>query len=402
GANSKSITLGPLQTSDSGASIYCQARSLGYADSSLNPIWTNSTAATLTISPQAVFEPGLLKEDWWTNGVTSRAVVENGSVGNPNFTYTTPLFEGPSGTGNGNGPTIDFVQRIDGYFVPPTTDLYTFFTDSDDDSDFFISTDASPANKRLVAQEAGWSGVRNWVSAGGGGSVASQKRSDQWSPNGGPTVPYQAGISLNGGQLYYIEQVHHNGAAGGTHATATFKRTSEPDPVNGVQTRFVTNTIGMYVPRIQWVAFLQQPHNATAVSGGNSVTFTVAGTSDPSPLIIGSSDNPLTFINGAGGSPLYYQWYKNGTLIPGATASSYTLPDVLPSDQGAQFVCGLRALGYADNSLNRIFSNSVAAVLTVVTDTVPPSVTFAATFQNTNWAPPQFIVNVTFSEWMNA
>jgi hypothetical protein len=75
---------------------------------------------------------------------------------------------------------------------------------------------------------------------------------------------------------------------------------------------------------------------------------------------------------------------------------------VLPSDQGAQFVCGLRALGYADNSLNRIFSNSVAAVLTVVTDTVPPTITYAATFQNTNQVPPQFIVNVTFSKWMNA
>ena len=236
----------------------------------------------------------------------------------------------------------------------------------------------------------------------GGGSTASQKRSDGWSPDGNVTIPYQLGISLNGGQLYYIEQVHHNGAAGGTHATATFKVYSEPDPVDGDQTQFVTNRIGMYVPRIQWVAFLQQPNNATALSGGNSVTFTVAGTNDPVSLKIGTTANPLTFIGGAGGSPLQYQWYKNGTPIPGATGSSYTLPYVLPSDQGAQFVCGLRALGYADNSLNRIYSNSVAAVLTVVTDTVPPTISYAATFENTNQVPPQFIVNVTFSKWMNA
>jgi len=400
GANTKSITLGPLQSSDSGSSIYCQMRSLGYSDNSLNPIWTNSTAATITISPQAVFEPGVLKEDWWTNGVTARAVVENGSVGNPNFTYTTPLFEGPSGTGNGNGPAIDYVQRIDGYFVPNTTGSYVFFTDSDDDSDLFISTDSSPANKRLVAQEAGWSNVRSWTAAGGGGSVTSQKRSDQWTPDGGVTIPYQSGIALTAGVPYYIEQVHHNGAAGNTHATATFKLISDTDPAIGDQTRFTTNLIGMYVPRIQWVAFLQQPVNATVVSG-NPVTFTVAATNDPSPLIIGSSDNPLTFLTNSG-SALQYQWYKNGVLIPGATSASYVQTYVLPADQGAQFVCEMRALGYADDSLNRIYSNSVPAVLTVVTDTVPPTLTYAGTFQNTNQIPPQFVVDVTFNKAMNS
>jgi hypothetical protein len=97
-----------------------------------------------------------------------------------------------------------------------------------------------------------------------------------------------------------------------------------------------------------------------------------------------------------------YQWYRNGTPISGATARSYTLVPIQPSDGGAQFVCGIRALGYADNSLNPIFSNSVPAVLTVITDTVPPTISYAGTLQNTNPAEPLFVVDITFSKWMDA
>ena len=39
----------------------------------------------------------------------------------------------------------------------------------------------------------------------------------------------------------------------------------------------------------------------------------------------------------AGSAPLSYQWFRNGTAIPGATASNYTLPSVVASDTGATF-----------------------------------------------------------------
>jgi hypothetical protein len=207
---------------------------------------------------------------------------------------------------------------------------------------------------------------------------------------------------MTAGQKYYMEQVHHNGAAGGTHATATFKGYFDADPANGTQTAFRTNWIGTYVPQIPWVAFLQQPTNVTQLSGGNPVTFTVAGQYPPSSLFVGTSDNPITFIYGTNDQThLMYQWYKNGVAIPGATKASYTQPTVLPSDAHAQFVCAMRAYGYADSSQNRIYSNSAPAVLTVVTDTVPPTIVSAVTFVNTNWPSPLIVVDVTFSKWMN-
>jgi hypothetical protein len=133
------------------------------------------------------------------------------------------------------------------------------------------------------------------------------------------------------------------------------------------------------------------------VSGGSSVTFSAAGTNAPS-IVVGDTGNPVPWFN----NPTYlkYQWYKNGTPIPGANSSSYTLSPILPSDNNAQIVCGIRALGYADNALNPVFSNSTPAVLTVVTDTVPPTISYAVTFANTN--QPYFVINITFSEWMDA
>jgi glucose/arabinose dehydrogenase len=74
--------------------------------------------------------------------------------------------------------------------------------------------------------------------------------------------------------------------------------------------------------------------------------------------------DPATFSVGASGSPpLSYQWQRNGTSIPGATATSYTIASVTASDDGARF----RAI--VTNSLGSATSNE--AVLTVTTNQAP-------------------------------
>jgi glucose/arabinose dehydrogenase len=78
------------------------------------------------------------------------------------------------------------------------------------------------------------------------------------------------------------------------------------------------------------------------VSPGTSVTFSVRASGDP---------------------PLRYQWERNGTDIPGATAQDYTIGSAALSDNGARF----RAV--VSNDAGNAVSNE--AVLTVTTNQPP-------------------------------
>ncbi len=59
-------------------------------------------------------------------------------------------FECPQNVGDFYG------SRVRGFLHPPETGEYVFRIASDDDSDLFLSRDATPANKRLIAHVRGW------------------------------------------------------------------------------------------------------------------------------------------------------------------------------------------------------------------------------------------------------
>lgn len=92
---------------------------------------------------------------------------------------------------------------------------------------------------------------------------------------------------------------------------------------------------------------------------------------------------PATFTLGIQGGPAYYQWFKDGSPIPNATANPFTIPIVTMMDTGSYY-------GVATNSVNTVTSSVVT--LSVLTDTNGPTLLEAdGTISNT-------LVLVRFSE----
>lgn len=335
GATGPSYGLTPV-AADNGATYTVKVTVPG------TTLTATSTAATLTVQTP-VLAAGFLKYEAFYGD--SRAAVENGTAGPPDVLSTVSSFESPTNIRE------DFSTRISGFFIPATTEDYVFFLAADDDTDLFLSTDASPANKKLIAQEAGWSGVRSWNTVGGGSTIEN-KRSDsftasQWVdsiPDDGVTT-----IRLTAGTRYYIEAVAHEGGGGDNLAVTvvTAEQAAGGVPANGEAPTLTGPVIGFLVPS-STITIGTQPASRT-IDEGTTATFTVAATTDSM----------------FGNSSLSYQWQRNGVDIPGATSASYTTPVQALANNNDKYTVVIKGPGATTTT-------SAQATLTVTPDTTPP------------------------------
>jgi hypothetical protein len=120
---------------------------------------------------------GNVLREYWTN-VTGVAVTDIPLNTSPSGSDVLTSFEGPTNWADNYG------TRIRGYLVPPVTGSYTFWIATDDNGELWLSTDATPDHKQMIASVTGDTGVRQW------GSYASQK---------------SVSINLVAGKFYYIE-----------------------------------------------------------------------------------------------------------------------------------------------------------------------------------------------------
>ena len=289
-------------------------------------------AATFINSASLIFSPGFVKQEFYSGA--TRANLENPSYTNSptKVTYLTS-FETPSGQGS------SYAERVSALFTAPQTTNYVFFLASDDDSDLFLSTDSTPANKHLIAQETVWSNSRQWFTSGGG-SVLASKRSDTFA---GTTWPTGNTISLTAGVQYYLEGVHHQGT-GGDGFAVTFKFAGAPDPADGSAPTLTGNLLGVNAYNNTYITLTSVPQGV-AVNPGANANFAVSA-------ISGYLGDPA----GVPAPPISYQWQslpfgaQQFANINGATSTSYTTPILTSADDGSQYRAVLTTAGNFTNS----------------------------------------------------
>src|SRR5213595_3835757 len=146
-----------------------------------------------------------------------------------------------------------------------------------------------------------------------------------------------------------------NGTAigGATAASYTTPPTTAAD--NGDQfTVVVSNAVGSVTS------------NAAALTV-TSVLVAPTITTQPASQTVSTGQTATFTVTATGTAPLSYQWQKNGTVIGGATAASYTTPATTASDNGDQFTV------VVSNAAGSVTSR--AAALTVSATLVAPTIT---------------------------
>ena len=205
-----------------------------------------------------------------------------------------------------------------GYVYPPATGDYVFFIAADDQAALYLSSDANPANKALLANVPSHTAARTYTTY---------------------TNQRSAYVRLEAGRAYYVEALLKE-AAGDDHLAVAWRLRGMSVPATGdapIPGAFLSS-----LTRSAPVSITAQPQSQT-VAERAPAAFAVVPTGTP---------------------PYTYQWLRNGAPIPGATATNYTIASTPTNLSGSAFVVVVA------NAFSSITSSP--AVLTVTADTNPP------------------------------
>jgi hypothetical protein len=263
-----------------------------------NTIAANTTISFITF----VFQPGtILHKVYFPHPSSPWYANENGSSiaqlladprypNNPDRVDLAQNWEWPpncQGTDAADTNQSMFYDSLEGYFYPPATGDYVFYTCGDDEFYLFLSTNSNPANMQMIAEEpGGWANCQDWVSpVGETGGLNPNGSAANWNSAtfAGTTWPTGNTISLTQGQPYYMIMFHHDhNWSGGDQLQTTYEGPNDTNPpANGDSTQLVGNVIGFdFNPAGVSLAFTQSPRSATNVEGTwNWFTTAATGTS---------------------------------------------------------------------------------------------------------------------------
>src|SRR6266542_748552 len=196
--------------------------------------------------------------------------------------------------------------RLSGWLFPPVSGNYNFFMSSDDNGEFWLSTDDSPANAVLICSEPQWAGSREWTGDAGG-------RRTTAAPENQSSTLFPGGIPLVAGQKYFFQLLAKEGG-GGDNCAVAWQLPGGPVPVNGsspISGAFMGSLGG---PPGAQLAITQQPTDVTFVSSPSTILDETFNANDGGFTVT----TPLPYDNsGAGDGPWMYDaatgsWMEDG------------------------------------------------------------------------------------------
>jgi len=168
--------------------------------------------------------------------------------------------------------------------------------------------------------------------------------------NGGDPTTFAASL-LGSGPLSYQWIFNSKAIAGATNASYTIPQVLNTDA-------------GSYA--LQVINPLSTNTTRAAVLTVTNTPVTFADPAQPADVVVVEGRTMTLSSVVAGSPPFRYQWYSGSAPILGATNSTYTIPAVLGTNAGS----------YKVNASNQANStNSRTATVTVLRDTLPPTIT---------------------------
>ncbi len=297
----------------------------GITDGVGNPLANNSAPFTAWVTSPA---NGLYWEYYPNIEGTVVAALTGDSVFFPDFpNATTNLTVFDTRAVFPDDTHDNYGTRISGLFVPPVSGNWVFFARSDDSSQLFLNPNGpDAAGMTLIAQEAGC--CEDW------------------------NMIYSAALPLIAGQGYYIETLHKEGG-GGDYVKVAARLDGTGSPTLGTPNT-VIDPASLAGPAVCY------PYAPADVGGPILLT-------GPSSLSV-AANHPVTLsatASNPAGLSMFYQRYRNGAAIAGATTTFYSFI-AASSDNNAQFTVKVSKVGSV--------ATSPAATLTVTADTTPPAV----------------------------
>ncbi|HEY5914170.1 MAG TPA: PA14 domain-containing protein [Verrucomicrobiae bacterium] len=326
-----------------------------FSDSLANSV-TQSWTFVMAVTVVGPAQGEVVRKIWGTN-LTGTAVTDLTNAGdftnNVNYNiYGEPTILNAFEQAQFANPVYDnFGEQWVGYLKPTASDWYTFYLGSDDNSELWLSTNHLAANLVRIAVQANYNSFREYLT---GRNVYLRRSSPIW---------------LEAGQRYLFEALHKEGT-GGDNFSVAWWRTNDPAIVNGS-----ASISGTVLEKFVGADFKTQPQSVTTSKG--------------KPVVLAAR-----ILLGLGAPS--YQWLKDGTPKPGATAMALAMDPSQVSDSGTY---KLRV------TMNGVNYDSMEAVVLVIDDSTPPSVVSGVGMNDpvlSTAGGPGYTIAIQCSEMLNA